>query len=43
MLGKLAMDDPGSVIGRFRRIDDLSAAELASMNDFEIKDHGRFE
>jgi hypothetical protein len=37
------MDDPGSVIDRFRRVDDLSTAELASMNDFGIKDHGRFE
>ena len=43
VLGRLAMDDPGSVIGRFRRVDDPSTAELASMNDFEIKDHGRFE
>ncbi|NCF39521.1 MAG: hypothetical protein GWP75_05320 [Planctomycetia bacterium] len=43
VLGKLAMDDPAPVIGRFRRVDDLSTAELASMNDFKIKDHGRFE
>jgi 2-methylcitrate dehydratase len=43
VLGRLAMDDPGSVIDRFRRVDDLSTAELASMNDFGIKDHGRFE
>ena len=41
--GKLAMDDPGAVIERFRHVDRLSADELASMNDFQIKDHGRFE
>ena len=43
VLGQLAMDDPAPIIGRFRRVDDLSAAELAVMNDFAIKDHGRFE
>ena len=43
VLGKLAMDEPGAVIERFRHVDRLSAADLASMNDFPIKDHGRFE
>ena len=43
VLGRLAMDDPKPVIERFRWVDRLSAAELATMNDFEIKDHGRFE
>ena len=43
VLGKLAMDDPSAVIERFRHVDRLSADELASMNDFQIKDHGRFE
>ncbi|MCP4836787.1 MAG: hypothetical protein GY895_18705, partial [Phycisphaera sp.] len=43
VLGKLAMDDPGAVIERFRHVDRLSATDLASMNDFQIKDHGRFE
>ena len=43
VLGRLAMDEPTAVIGRFRRVDHLSSSELASMNDFEIKDHGRFD
>ena len=34
---------PTAVIERIRFVDRLSADELKSMNDFEIKSHGRFE
>ena len=43
VLGKLALEDLDSVIDRFRGVGDLSSEALASMNDFALRDHGRFE
>lgn len=43
VLGRLALDDPDPVIDRFRGVGALSAEQLASMNDFTLRDHGRFE
>ena len=36
-LAALAVDDPQAIIDRFDSIQDLSAAQLASLYDFEIK------
>ena len=43
VLGALAMTDPDPIIDRFSRIHELSAEELATINDFTLLDHGHFE
>ncbi|MBX3354453.1 MAG: MmgE/PrpD family protein [Phycisphaeraceae bacterium] len=43
LLGRLAMRDPKPIIDRFNRLASLSAQELASIHDFAIEDHGRFD
>jgi 2-methylcitrate dehydratase len=42
-LGKLASDNPQPIIDRFNRIASLSAAELASLYDFQIANRGKYE
>jgi 2-methylcitrate dehydratase len=42
-LGKLASDNAQPIIDRFNRIASLSAAELASLYDFQIANRGKYE
>ena len=42
-LGQLALDDPDPILARFREVDSLTSDDLKTMNDFEIRAHGRFE
>lgn len=39
-LGRLATDNPGSLVDRFDRLEHKSAADIAKINDFEIRDSG---
>ncbi|RPG10756.1 MAG: hypothetical protein CBC32_006150, partial [Proteobacteria bacterium TMED72] len=43
VLGQLALDDPDPIFARFREVDSLTSDDLKTMNDFEIRAHGRFE
>ncbi len=43
MLGRLATDDPSAVIDRCQRLGELSAQELGSLYDLEIKARGGYE
>ncbi|MGH7131095.1 MAG: MmgE/PrpD family protein [Phycisphaerales bacterium] len=43
LLGKLATDDPASLIKRFDRLEKKSAREIAEINDFELVARGAFE
>ncbi len=43
LLGKLAFEDPAPVVARFEHLGEKSAADIASINDFEIHTRDGFE
>ena len=43
VLGDLALDDPNPIIDRLNSIGTMDAEGVRSINDFALRDHGRFE
>ena len=43
LLGALASDDPDALIARFTGLQEQSAADIASMNDFDLRVRGGME